>query len=238
MGRVGSSTVAFACEELPQYQTYHTHFLNMERIEGLIKRAEKKQRDVAGNIKRSLVVINDVLPSGCDVKFITLVRDPVARNVSGCFADYLLDTKGQPSAPLTRDVVEARFKDFYHDRPEWWFDRELKTPLGIDVLASPFNKEEQVERRKYGRFDLLLMQTEMPDEKKVAALREFLETDDIDLKPRNVHAKKDDRYHDFLAYVPIDEEYMDRFYNLPYVRHFYTDEAIDGFRRRWRDRAS
>ena len=65
MGRVGSSTVAFACDELDGYETYHTHFLNQQSIADLLRRAERRGRKIAPNISRSLVVLNDILPKTC-----------------------------------------------------------------------------------------------------------------------------------------------------------------------------
>jgi hypothetical protein len=233
MGRVGSSSVAFACEELSNYQTYHTHFLNRDSIDDLMRRADRRGRKVAPNIQRSLTVLNEILPQGGPVKMITLVRDPVARNLSGCFANFLTKNKGLGEARLTPQMVEEQFSSFYHDRPVWWFDRELKEPLGIDLLGSAFPQDQQFDRRSFGQIDLLVMQAELSDEIKLKVLREFLESDELELKRRNVHAKKDDRYSLFLQLAPVTEEYMDKFYDQPYVKHFYDDAMLRGFRTLW-----
>ena len=236
MGRVGSSTVAFACDELDGYETYHTHFLNQQSIDDLLRRAERRGRKIAPNISRSLVVLNDILPKTDEVKMITLVRDPVARNLSGCFANFLTKKPRSEGALLTRQEVQDQFDQFYHDRPLWWFDRELKEALEIDLLAHPFSKEDQFQRLKFGQIDLLAMQAELDDEIKLRVLQEFLGTNKLGLKRRNVHAKKDDRYGQFLQYAPVTSDYMDKFYDQPYVNHFYTTEAIAEFRKKWSSR--
>ena len=236
MGRVGSSTVAFACDELDGYETYHTHFLNQQSIADLLRRAERRGRKIAPNISRSLVVLNEILPKTDEVKMITLVRDPVARNLSGCFANFLTKKPRSEGALLTRQEVQDQFDQFYHDRPLWWFDRELKEALEIDLLAHPFSKEDQFQRLKFGQIDLLAMQAELDDEIKLRVLQEFLGTNELGLKRRNVHAKKDDRYGQFLQYAPVTSDYMDKFYDQPYVKHFYTTEAIAEFRKKWSSR--
>ena len=236
MGRVASSSVAFACEELPNYQTYHTHFLNRDSVDDLIRRAERRGRKVARNIQTSLVVLNEIFPLGEPVKMITLVRDPVARNLSGCFANFLMKNAENEAVPLSREMVEEQFSGFYHDRPLWWFDRELKEALDIDLLAHPFPREQRYARLSFGRVDLLVLQAELSDDIKLSVLREFLESEELELKRRNVHAKKDDRYGLFLELAPVTEEYMDKFYDQPYVKHFYTTEAIAEFRKKWSSR--
>lgn len=233
MGRVGSFTIATSIAHLGLFETFHTHFLDSKSVANLRKRMENRSRPWPESIEAAIAVSETVLPESQQIKMITLVRDPVARNISACFAGFTEQSEAGDESPLDREKVKQIFDSFFHERPARWFENEFHSALGIDLLAIPFPKEQGFGRYQFDKIDLLVMQNEIPDNVKREQLADFLEIGEINLIRKNDQMLSDPRYVDFKAQVPLTEEYLDRLYGLPFVSHFYNDQAIQGFRRRW-----
>ena len=177
-------------------------------------------------------------------KLITLVRDPVSAYVSSFFQGWRYDiphlmqydaanlTEAQ-IAELTETLLKRREK--FLTRWETWFDDEIKNVFGIDVFAAPFDP-----RAGYGiyhaeRVDLLLLTLESLNRCHQAAFRDFMGIPDFQLVPTNVGAAKvyHDIYKEFARRVRLPADFLDAAYQLSYVKHFYTEEEIAAFRRKW-----
>ncbi|CAH9056756.1 hypothetical protein PSECIP111854_01857 [Pseudoalteromonas sp. CIP111854] len=89
-------------------------------------------------------------------KVITLVREPLERNISMFFHDldcYLFALYSNcdrsiypPVATRTQDpevLNDAFLKHFEHDYPLFWFDNELKRMTGVDVYKHHFDKSKR-----------------------------------------------------------------------------------------------
>lgn len=72
-----------------------------------------------------------------------------------------------------------------------------------------------------------------------AAIREFLGLESFALVNANIGREKPyyDLYAEFERTVTLPSSYLARMFGSTFARHFYTDEEIDGFKRRWTARA-
>jgi hypothetical protein len=178
-------------------------------------------------------------------RIVTLVRDPVARNVSMFFqvsqhwlaaeqqrARYLDD----PGAFLGE--LRLRFLETFagHGFPERWFDSELRHFFGVDVYQEPFSPSRGYRIYEDGRARVLLIRVEDLRRCAADAFRDYfgLEIGDR-IQDVNIASEKHyaDIYRRFVASVEFPVTYVTEMYGSRYARHFYTDEELAAFRRRW-----
>ncbi len=162
------------------------------------------------------------------LKVITLVREPLARNVSLLWEQY--------GAELAANPKRARelWGRLRRDEVLTWFDRELKQSTGIDVYLSPFDKEIGWSVIRYGERRVLILKCEASDAEKEAAISEFLDLDGFVLNRHNVNGLPE--YTKFCESFKVTRDYADRMATARYTRHFYTDVEIDVMRERWTER--
>ncbi len=144
-------------------------------------------------------------------KTITMMRDPIAQMASMHF-EY--SHKGAPQSARTPH-------DFMVDY--------LPKITGIDVYKYYFDK-----RKGWQIYDerMMLIRTESLTEQLDAALTAFIGPGDylIDHRAKGVD-RFGPKYDEYLrSHKIIDPE---RLLDVDYVKHFYTDEEIEGFKQRW-----
>jgi hypothetical protein len=176
-------------------------------------------------------------------KIITLVRDPIARNISSFFQliddEYEFDYRKKARSMSTDELVEELIQFFLerhdHDVPLTWYDVELKPIFAIDVFATEFPKSRGYQIYHGENADVLLIRLEDLDRCAAVALKEFLGIESFKLMNTNISTDKyyADAYREFIRKVHLPPDYIDRMYTSKFVRHFYSDEEIDLFRARW-----
>jgi len=174
-------------------------------------------------------------------KIITLVRDPVARNISLLFQlgrRLLPDIKQRcDEGRLDPIAVFAQFEAAFPDQVDCmrWFRNELQPVFGIDLFSTPFDIDAGYQVYHGPFADVLLIKTEFLNRCGEAALGSFLGLEDLRLKRANVGATKPlgTRYKRLLDKLVLPRAFVDRYYDSPEVRHFYSPEELDRARSRW-----
>lgn len=263
MGKVGSSTVRRSLEALElDRPIYHTHFLTQEYID----REEKRRRKYFGIHKANRANwnaprrpwLNQYLRNqierglkGKRWKVVTLVREPIARNISAFYENLAAKRLGSGHQyhivssyrfEITVDLEDLEplialfFEKFDHDTPLVYLDREIKGVLGIDVFSSEFPKSKGYKIYEGEQVDLLLLRLESLNECASDAFREFLNLEDFNLIKANITDEKDDAaiYRKILDSIVLPDSYIDTMLTSKYARHFYSEEEINVFRAKWR----
>jgi hypothetical protein len=253
MGKVGSTTIAASLKArgLQNAMTiYQPHFLSeegMRFVERLSIEGVGGWDRLPTNDRRFLLsshLLNKELrrmrAADERVKVITMVRDPVATNLSGFFHNHIwwpAEIKAQcdaSSADLT--ALYRRFLDHYpHDVPETWFDMEVRPLYGVDVFAAPFDRDRGFAIYHSDFADVLVLKLEELNQCAAAAFHDFLGLDDFQLVESNKAEDKSyaDVYKAFRKQTKLPESYLDRMYDSRMARHFYTEEEIAALRRKW-----
>ena len=254
MGKVGSTSVAASLKARGIRRTmlmYQPHFVSdegralAERLasegNGGWARLVKKER--AGFLRNRALCdeLARLRAEGERVKVITMVRDPVATNVSGLFHNYLwwpAEVKALCAAPSAAclDALQDYFLNSYpHDVPETWFDMELRTLYGVDVYAQPFDPARGYAIYHSDYADVLLLKLETLNRSAPDAFRDFMGLDDFQLIESNTAEDKAyaDLYRAFRRELALPESYLDRVYGTRLARHFYGSDELAAFRRKW-----
>ena len=247
MAKVGSRSVLFSLElsyrvhRLPNVPIHHVH--NLVDLD-----AHEERARITGNTEEIQVIQQyKKLRQEFDQlqrqhwNIISLVRDPVARNVGTFFHNighYIPNWKTRwREDSLSLDEVVESFLNHgeLHHTANVWFDVEFKSVLGIDVYAIPFQRQTGYQfYANKPRVDLLLIRLEDLDRVADSVMEKFLGLRDFKLYPSNIGDEKDyaEIYRAFKA-TPLPLSYVEKTYQVQFARHFYTDEELQAFTRKW-----
>ncbi|MGF1583383.1 MAG: putative capsular polysaccharide synthesis family protein [Gemmataceae bacterium] len=172
------------------------------------------------------------------LKVISLVREPVGRNVSAFFQCFERDT-GLPYAEFDgppESLGELFLSHYRHHLPLEWFDQHILHNFGIDVFTTPF-PERGYETYMAEKVELLVMKAELEDSCKAKILREFLSGNlgEFSLITRNVSRNKDygQLYQEFRNKVKLPMAYVQRMCDSKYFRHFYDQDVRESLLSQW-----
>ncbi len=254
MGKVGSTAVVRSLQAAgydQQARIIQTHFLTpqgRELVENLEMDGQGGWDNLTQRTKIFLIfsrVVGQMLQDGYlqhhKSKVITLVRDPIATNLSGFFHNYLwwpqdLQDRSRPKSSGYLQELNQRFLQVYpHDVPLTWFDMEMEPLFGIDVFAAEFPRERGYKIYHGPLADLLVLKLEKLRDCANDAFTQFLNLDDFELVRANEAEDKwyADLYQDFKQHVTLPQSYADRLYHSRYMEHFYTEAETAAFREKW-----
>jgi hypothetical protein len=230
MGKVGSTAVhrAIAAQALP-VPLYHAHMLaELDAIEASVRqnyaapsstlRQLAHGRELAEMIRRDPTVRWNV---------ITIVREPVVRNVSAFFESLQEFVPGARTVGTSAaDLREIFLERFGHTAPIYWLQRQLTPVFGIDPYTTPFPHSAGYQIIEGERARLLILRYEDLRGCFSQALQEFLGINVRRLPQANDSGAK--WYHqlqrDFLDDFAFPASYLELMYESDYAQHFYTDD--------------
>jgi len=246
MGKVGSSSFEKTFYELKLTRpVMKAHVLYREHMEflreelGITAREYYARHRVEPRSRYLLREIQKARVNGRgDWRFITMVRNPVAQNLSSFF--QLLDVifpdlhvrlrAGTLNLDQLREQFIQRYPaDCFYNR---WFDREMKASVGIDVLEAPFDPSKGYATYEQGCFNLLLLRLESMRDCASEAILEYLGIDDFALSETNRGDDKEyaELYKLFREEVVLPADYLDSMYGGRLARRFYTAQELEQFR--------
>lgn len=254
MGKVGSTTIANSLNILElerEMKIYQPHFLSPKGISLLYQLHENGYGGpdkFTSRVNNSLAVnrvvgkqVRKGSPRDMKFKVVTLVRDPVATNISGFFHQYcwwpsdLQRRCREEPASCLEDLIDRFFSHYPHNVPIEWFDMELAPVFGVDVFSERFPKEKGYQILQGERAEVLILKLEMLNESAADAFLNFLGIDNFALVKDNIGGDKwyGAIYNRFKEIIPIPDSYLNLMYQSKYTQHFYTDEEINAFIFRW-----
>lgn len=236
MGKVGSSTIVKTLKKA-KYQVHHIHHLNNTRLEGVISQYRSKGLAPPPEIIEPPKAVRELMENSNVCNFLTLVREPITRNMSAFFQnlDVFVPKTGPTALPDVNELIKTFLNEYPHDVPLTWFDNEIKQELCINVYQYPFPKEKGYLYIKKKNYRLLIIKLEVNDTTKIKALSEFLGIDHIKLHVTNIAKDKHyaNIYQKFKNKITLPREYVDKMCNSKFTKHFYTDEEINQIRLKW-----
>lgn len=235
MGKVGSTSLEMSLAKARHFHTLYSNSPCKIHDERRKKRPLRRLMKWFGNgLKQTMIRRRKT------VRIISPVREPYGRNVSMFFQDlpfwmvHYQESTGYDSRregpEFLYETFETAFDHFYFDH---WFDKELKRLTGIDIFEYPFDMEKGYSVIRKGRYEVMLIKLEKMDELHTA-IEEF-----VGYTFAMQSANKGEQkwyaclYRDFMARYRPSERYLNRLYDTKTVRHFYTGEEIEGFKKRY-----
>jgi hypothetical protein len=236
MGKVGSAAIRDSLNAIGIIN-YQVHYLDHKKLENLTNRHEKLGMKIPPHILRSKEVLSGNVLNNRGVKIISLMRDPVARNVSAFFQNLETYFPQTPLSELDSALLIDTFITKYSHRISVdWFKNEFLPVTKIDVCANSVNKTNGCYTFNHENIDVLLIKVEANDEEKVKALKEFLDLPDtFTLLKINIGDEKSysEKYKEFKSKIKLPKSYLDEMYDSKLICHFYDDDSIAKMRSKW-----
>jgi tetratricopeptide (TPR) repeat protein len=246
MGKVGSSSIRLSLSSINiNNPVYYIHYLSWSSIVSIEKYYLDKLIEVPSHIKSSKLLRQfiDTYLGQIRFKIITLVRDPIARNISSTFQNIHLSlphiehTESKKAVNNIISLLMNTFKVFDEKQHQvcTWFDNEIGEVFHFDVFSVPFdiNRGYQIYTTKY--CDILIMRLENLNVCCQQAMDEFLGLKDFILTNNNSGKNKwyADIYNQTLTKLKIPKSYLDQIYNSRFAKHFYSYLELQNFKMKW-----
>ena len=248
MGKVGSQSIIKTLETLNLSRPiYHVHRITLDGLEYIEERAENMGRLYPGKNYWSGQYLRQKLKNRSSVDswdIISMIRDPVARNLSAFFhgLNYWYPEAQEEYDQLDDQVLFTNIRQvflnkFPHDRPITWFNSEIRSIFGIDIFSGHFPKEKRYKIYDGEQDRLLLIRLEDFNRCYREAMHEFLriEFEKFTLVKANIATQKwyGLLYVDFLNWLVLPSDYLKKLYGSRLIQHFYSREEIKQFRQKW-----
>ena len=242
MAKVGTTTLVKTLYSLNlKLPIIHTHTLNEENLQYSIQ----PQKDIFGqlpdHLQTSLCIQPVIYQKSINWKVITLIRDPIARNISAFF--YNIDKQWFPNfyeryanqELPNQEIINKFLREFHHQVPLTWVEKEICSVFNINVYGFDFPKEKGYQIYHNDNIDLLVLKLENLEACYQQAFKEFLGIDIVQLEKANTSEDKKykDIYKNLNKSLSLPPEYLDQMYISNHVRHFYTEAEIELFKQRW-----
>jgi hypothetical protein len=176
---------------------------------------------------------------GLPLKIISPIRDPISRNLSAFFENFIRDT-GLPYNQMPTDLAKLRslFLDRYpHHVGLEWFDRHLRPAFGLDVYSEDFPWAAGYKIYRRGCLELLVYRIDVEREIQLDLIAKFtgLKLDTwvrVNEAEQKVYAET---YRRASQDLMLPSAYVSRMISSRYCQHFWTPTEIVAMRGRWED---
>ncbi len=232
MGKVGSSSVYHTLKEIMPYNDiFHVHFLSDYWLNEVLPHTNHTNQI---QFSKDLVkYINQKQHKR--LKIISLVREPISRDISNIFQNPVDYVAGKNIDNVTVEELIEKSEEKGHEYTLNWFDSESKNFLNFDIYSLPFDINKGYKIYKTKKFDLLLIKLENLNECYQDAFNAFFNLKISSLKVVNEgNTKATDKLAEKVkSKYKVKEETLSSIYRSKYVKHFYSDSEIEKFSSKW-----
>ena len=237
MGKVASSSIYHSLQKYPDAcHGFHTHILNPDRIRARDHGNKHPLLNPDKRNRRSHDLSRYIIEPRHPAKIITLVRDPFARNISAFFEN----SASIAAAPTDQDAaMEYLQKAFLAEtnlsHADYWFKEEFNRALGLDIFAHEYDPARGWCRFSSAPYDVLVLDTSLPDEEKSRCISEFVGIPEFQLDRHNTNPPggRLELYQAFKAYIRLPKSVVDEVLNTCYSEHFFEEKTRQAFREQW-----
>ena len=240
MGKVGTQSIEKSLNKIYGQEIMITH--SMERFKYPWLKPEINKKVPTGMavdyFRQGTENFEQKKASGEKIKVISVVREPIARNMSAMFfmLPVLLGASSDvPNVKKSENAISEYFEEMFYSMIDEdfvlnWYDNEIKKHLEIDIFEYDFDKEKGYLIAEKDNISLLLMRLD-----KLSGLTDvignFIEKDDFELLSHNVSDDfwYNDIYKEFKSKFKPAKEYIDKMYNSKFMKYFYSEEEIKGY---------
>lgn len=232
MGKVASSSVYSSLKSNTDFDVFHVHRLNPKNV---AKVRDLHPRSISNVDEQGLYLYRNLFENPkIPLKLISLVREPIGRNISAFFQNLYYFDSHKDIEKI--DLLIQNFIDSYpHNTPLEWFDVELHSTTGIDVYQHDFPFEQGYQVIDFPPFHLLVMRHDLDDRLKENFIANFLGLKSFKLTRANEASLKgySEAYSKFIASIKIPEDYAKELLCSKYSQHFYSLEERRTIYEKW-----
>lgn len=244
MGKVGSETMEASLMQysLP-HRMFRTHFIDPKNIIRALGHFHTNPRRYYKRSKLAFTGKNLARALARDRDkghwaVITMVRDPIAQNISSFFqlADLLVPHFNERVESNDINISELMALFIKHYPPDnlfvRWFDDEFNKALRINIYEEPFPHQRGYKIYERRNLKVLILRLENLNDQASNAFQEFLELSNFALIATNAGKDKSyaELYSKFRTQAVFPKEYVDEVYGSRMAKYFYSEEELSTFR--------
>lgn len=218
-------------KQFPYKEIWHIHFLG----ETWLTKMENGHEVFDRNIKLAERFYKRLEERKWNIRIITLVRDPVAREISGLFQtwQHIFDRPDVTDITLDEALGYLRKEEFGYS--ENWFNTDFKEFTGLNLFESTFDKDKGYTIYRSNRGPVICLQMERLDEVYNEAMNQFMGNGSYRLERTNITADRSSGAFnvEVKKAFKLDKEKADKVYNSTFTQFFYNKSEIDLFRAKW-----
>lgn len=247
MGKVGSTSITRALKKSTlDNPVFHIHWFSQKGL-ARAKQIYQSTRDpIFGMHLQRCRLLRKKLDNKEITKFkvITLVRDPIAREISSFFQNieladtHLIDSRNRLKTDVALKLIEKKITHNLLDVIFClnWFEGEFEPALSVDIYNYPFDKQKGYSIIHHKNVDILVIKLENLNSCFAQSMSEFL---GIQIKQDMVTSNRgnEKKYADEMQLVKdqlkLDSGAYQKIYSTKFVKHFYSQDEIDNFINHW-----
>ncbi|WP_242119389.1 putative capsular polysaccharide synthesis family protein [Aestuariivivens sediminicola] len=233
MAKVGSLSIYNSLKtHLRLSAIFHIHTLNVYEDKHL-KELLMARRILPSSRSPVPLINNRIINSKREAKIITLVRDPIERNLSAFFDAFyfMVGVKQEDFRGSLEDLAKIYKRDFPHEYAVGWFDNYLGSSLSVDVYKVAFPVEKGHLTVFHKKYPILILRSDLENSEKEKQIMEFLGLKAFII--RNTNITNASLYEDFKNYIKFSKEYLLSQYNSKYAQHFFSKEERNKALKKW-----
>lgn len=165
------------------------------------------------------------------------IREPLSRNVSAFFQNFKRDTGFEiGDREWNLNHIRELFLDNYpHNISIEWFDKNIRTDLGIDVYSKAFPIKRRWSVYRRGSLKMLVYRTDLDHSEQLKVVSQFLKFKIDRWHFSNISKDKEygDLYKNFCKSTTLPKIYITLMNKSRFCRHFWNEEEIIANSRKW-----
>ena len=237
MGKVASSSVYKSLKQVADIDLFHVHRLNPENI-AKIREKYFLQGNLLPKDNQGIFLYDKLFKTPTrTVKIITLVREPIARNISAYFQNlqFFQRIKDAHDIPNIEQLIVDFIEKYDHNVPLEWFDVEMKSITDIDIYQHTFPQQQGHQVINAPLYNLLIMRHDLDDSLKEKCIAKFLGIESISLLNFNEASSKEyaDVYKQLISSIKLPTEYVEKMLASKYAQHFYSPKELNAISTKW-----
>ncbi len=236
MGKVGSLSIYYSLKYNWRVPVFHIHSLN--QAEQNFYDEECFRRGVLPGSRSAISMINQqILKKNRPYKIITLVRNPIERNISAFFEafEYYLGVKAEKYLGSMSDLEKMFHKLLPHNYVSNWFEDYFFQQTGINMYDFKYDKTQKYQFITTKNTEVLVLDVNLDD-----SLKEQLVANFIDKKRKRINrinvrelTAEANLYIAFKRNIKFDKNYLSNLLETQYFNHYYSEKSKLDTLKRW-----
>lgn len=238
IGKVGSTTLLESLKNSSiNIPIFHIHSLNKTNIYNQKQYyLNSERKSVPFHLIRSSVLEKRLKFFTGKLFIITLIREPIGRELSSVFQDALIFKNFyKKNIGSTNEIIERKINALTEELPEEkWFNTELKEVFNINIFDLKFEPKKGYIFYEKKNISFLLLRLEDLNKVFMESMAKMFKNKHIDLINKNIGKDKfySNSYNNFKSMYGIDKDKIKRIVNSRFIKKFYFDK-IDSIRNTW-----
>jgi len=234
VGKVGSASVYLSLKPQLKNSVFFCHRLLADNIS-----AYKNHFKING-VKPYFQKMGDLIyqkkvAQQKHVKIITLVRNPIERNVSEFFEHLSVYHKKEIDISKSEELIKSFKQNFIHASTNLWWQNEFEKALNLDLKNYKFNHTTKYLHIEKDKLQILLLRTDLDNRIKSEIISNFLQLKDFKIQNFNQTTLKkySGPYQSFKAQIKFETEFLNRILDDKYTRLFFSEEERHSIKLKW-----